>query len=116
VRLWQQFRLRPGSNDLAAPLNAEGTNPSHQWLLQSSWNVGDQVDVDLTVRHVARLSQPAVPAYTAADLRVAWRASPDLELSLVVRNLQGGGHGEFSPEATRSELDRSAVLKASLRF
>jgi iron complex outermembrane receptor protein len=116
VRLWQQFRLRPGSNDLAAPLNAEGTNPSHQWLLQSSWNLGDQVDVDLAVRHVARLPRPAVPAYTAADLRVAWRASPDLELSLVVRNLQGGGHGEFSPEATRSELDRSAVLKASLRF
>jgi iron complex outermembrane recepter protein len=116
VRLWQQFNLRPGSNNVAAPLNAQGTNPTHQLLLQSSWNLGDQVDVDLTMRHVARLPQPLVPAYTAADLRAAWRATPDLELSLVVRNLLGGGHGEFSPVATRSEFDRSAVLKASYRF
>jgi iron complex outermembrane recepter protein len=90
----------------------EGKNPSHTWQLRSSWNVAEDKELDFTLRHVAALSHPdtpasAVPSYTAVDARFGWQLAPDLELSVVGKNLFGTEHEEFGPAVTRSEIPAS---------
>lgn len=108
-RLW----LKPGSNDLTAP-NAAGKDPAHTWQLRSSWNIDQNRELDLTVRHVAALKNPDVPAYTALDARFGWRLQPGLELSLTGQNIFGA-HAEYGPVATRSELPPAIYVKLSWR-
>lgn len=107
--------LKPGSNDQAARLS-DGKDPAHKWLLRSSLDLPGQSELDVTVRHVAGLSNPAVPAYTALDIRYGWRPRPDLELSVTAQNLGSKGHGEFTSVLTRSELEPSVLFKVLTRF
>ncbi|NRF66475.1 TonB-dependent receptor [Aquincola sp. S2] len=111
TRLWQDFELKPGSNDPVAVRNVEGATAQRQWQLRSAWDLGPRSELDVAVRHVSRLAVPVVPAYTALDLRWAWRPAPQLELSITGQNLTGGGHGEFAGVATRTEIGRSWLLK-----
>jgi len=100
--------LKPGSNDVAAPL-AAGNNPSHTWQLRSSWNVGARGNLDLALRHVAELPHQQVPDYTTMDLRFGWHLRDGMELALTGRNLLDE-HAEYGPLATRSEFGRSVYL------
>jgi outer membrane receptor protein involved in Fe transport len=77
-------------------------------------NLAANVDFDVTVRAVAALANPVVSGYTTADLRLGWRPSQGVELSLAARNLAGGGHGEFTAISTRTEIGRSVY--ASIRW
>lgn len=113
--LHERFSLKPGSNDASA-LGAAGSDPALTWLLRSSMDLPRQSEADVTVRHVSALSNPAVPAYTAVDIRLAWRPRPDLELSVTGQNLFDGGHGEFTDVATRTEIGRSVFFKILSRF
>lgn len=115
-RLWQDLRLKPGSNDPQTVAATEGASPSTSWTLRSALDLGRQVELDLTLRHVSALTLPAVPAYTALDLRLGWRPTPRLELSLVGQNLAGSGHGEFGDVSTRTEFKRALFAGALLRF
>ncbi|HEX5683288.1 MAG TPA: TonB-dependent receptor [Ideonella sp.] len=115
-RLWQDLRLKPGSNDVSTVAATEGASPSHWWTLRSSHDLGDQVDLDLVLRHVAALAVPAVPRYTALDLRVAWRPSGAVELALAGRNLIGNGHGEFGNVLVRTQLQRELSAQLNWRF
>jgi iron complex outermembrane receptor protein len=108
--LHQRMTLKPGSNDLAGPGTA-GKDPSHTAQLRSAFNVADDMDVDLVVRKVGRLSNPDVPGYTAVDARFGWRVRKGLELSLFGQNLNGGGHGEYGPAATRTAVERALGVK-----
>jgi len=111
----ETFRLMPGSNDAAAVATA-GRDPAFTWLARSSLNVAPGWDLDLTARGVSRLSDPAVAGYATADVRIGWRPRRDIELSLAGRNLVGGGHGEFTSEATRTEIGRSYYLAVRWNF
>ena len=101
-----RLRLKPGSNDLAAP-RAAGRDPEHAWLVRSSLNLSPRLELDAVVRGVAQLENPTVPRYWTTDVRIGWRPVPGLELWLTGRNLGDGGHGEFGAEATRTEVGRS---------
>jgi iron complex outermembrane receptor protein len=57
-----------------------------------------------------------VPAYTALDVRWAWRVRPGLELSLSGRNMADPWHPEWGAAGTRAEIPRSVVLKAVWRL
>ncbi len=109
----ERLRLKPGSNDANAVATA-GRDPANTWLLRSSLNPSARTELDVTVRGVATLANPAVPRYSAVDLRVGWRPLPDVELSLAGRNLGDRGHGEFNAAATRIEIGRSVY--ASFRW
>ena len=109
----ESFRLKPGSNDLAAP-GLASRDPAHTWSVRSSWNLAPRIEMDVAVRSVASLSDPTVPGYTVVDARVGWKARPDLEISIAGRNLGDGGHGEFTNVLTRTELAPSAY--AGLRW
>ena len=113
--LHENLRLQPGSNDARATATA-GLDPAHQWLLRSSLDLDGQRSLDCTLGHVAALSSPDVPAYTSVDVRYGWRPRPDWELSIAAQHLNGGGHAEFSPAATRSQFGRGVYAKVVHRF
>lgn len=105
-KLW----LKPGSTALTTPSATTGKNPSHTWTARSAWNIAADRELDLSVRHVASLSNPSVPAYTALDARFGWRLRPDLELSVTGQNLFSR-HSEYGAVTTRSELPASVFVK-----
>jgi iron complex outermembrane receptor protein len=102
----ERFRLYPGSNDLSA-VTTSGRDPSHQWLLRSSATLRDGLELDATLRSVAALTDPVVPAYSALDVRLGWHPTRQLEMFVAGRNVADAGHGEFADRETRAEIGRS---------
>ncbi len=109
MALHERFTLKAGSNDDAGPGSAR-KDPSHTAQLRSSFALAPDKDLDLMVRRVGALDNPAVPSYTAIDARLAWRPRRDIELSLVGHNLNGS-HGEYGALGTRTEAARSVGVK-----
>jgi iron complex outermembrane receptor protein len=114
--LHKDLRLRPDSRDPTggAP---EGDDPNYQASLRASLDLPRQVELDGWLRRVDSLPSPVVPAYTEADLRLGWRPSPKLELSLVGRNLLHAHHPEFgAPSPLREEVRRTLYGKVEWHF
>ena len=86
-------------------------------MLRSLVDLPGGFELDGWVRHVDELPFPAVPSYTELDLRLGWRATGRLELSLVGRNLLDESHPELgTPGPTRQEVKRGVYGKATWRF
>jgi len=115
-RLRQEFNLTPYSIDIGTLQSTEGANPSQWALLRSSLDLGPRTEFDLTLRYVGALSQPVVPSYTALDLRLGWQLSSKVDLSIAGQNLLGGGHGEFTDVATRTDFKRAVFMKLECRL
>ena len=108
--LRKDLRVRPGSTDPEGP-RALGNDPRHQASLQLTWlGVPGQV-FDLDLRRVGALPYPAVPAYTAVDLRWTWRPAARWDLEFTARNLLDAAHPEFGTAASRAEIRRQALLR-----
>jgi iron complex outermembrane receptor protein len=114
---WLQQRawLAPGSTDTTSIAPAEGGNPANWWQLRSSHDLGGRVELDLVLRGVAAVTANSVPDYRALDLRLGWSISKAVSVSVGARNLIGGGHVEFAPAATRSEIEPSAYARLDVR-
>jgi iron complex outermembrane recepter protein len=115
VELRKDLRQDPGVVDPDGPRNL-GNDSEHQWMLRSTLNLTSRHDFDVMLRSVSDLPNPAVPGYTAVDMRLGWRPHHDAELSATVRNLFDPGHVEFGDPATAAEVARTFYLKALLRF
>ena len=107
----KKLGLKPGSTDTAG-LAALGTDPERWTTFRTSHDLGGGHTFDLMARHVGPLATPAVPAYTAVDLRWGWRLRKDLELSLTGQNLFDKRHAEWGAPATRAEIERPVYVKA----
>lgn len=114
--LRERLSLKPGSIDTANSVARAGRDPAHTWVLRSAWQLARRTELDASVRRVAALSDPDVPAYTAVDMRVGWRPRPELEWSVGGQNLFGPGHAEFTDRATRSQLGRTVYIKLNYHF
>jgi iron complex outermembrane recepter protein len=106
--------LEPTADSTDINPAALGNDPRRQLLLRSSHELPQQMFLDLTLRHVGALPNPRVPSYSTLDLRLAWRPSDQLELSLVGRNLCEPRHVEFGAPVTASRIERG--LHAGLRW
>jgi iron complex outermembrane receptor protein len=113
--LKQHLRHKPGSTDTGG-VNALANDPNHQWMVRSTLDITPRHEFDVMVRHVGGLPAPSVPAYTAVDLRLGWRARRDLELSLTLQNLLDSKHPEFGAFPGRSEYERAAWVKLLWRM
>jgi len=102
--LHERLRLKAGSNDAAGPGTA-GKDPEHTLQLRSHYALDDRREVEVGLRKVAALENPAVPGYWALDARFGWRVAPNLELSVVGENLNGS-HAEYGALNARAEVDR----------
>jgi iron complex outermembrane receptor protein len=113
--LRERLTLKPGSTD-TADLNAQqGRDPTHTWMLRSSFDFPYRTEFDAIARRVSALSFPVVPGYTAVDLRAGWRARRDLELSVTGENLFSGGHAEFTDPRTRTQFGQVVFFKVECR-
>ncbi|HEV7427606.1 MAG TPA: TonB-dependent receptor [Thermoanaerobaculia bacterium] len=113
--LTEHLELKAGSNDVGS-LQQEGLDPKRSWRLRSSLDLPRQGEFDVIARAVSPRSNPAVPSYSAVDLRFGWKPQPGIELSVTGQNLFGRSHGEFSNRATRTEIGRGVFFKIVSRF
>ncbi|HEY5799684.1 MAG TPA: TonB-dependent receptor, partial [Burkholderiaceae bacterium] len=103
--------LTGGSRDARA-VAREGNDPKRTAQLRLAYAATARHDVDLAVRHVSALPDPRVPAYTAVDLRLGWRAQPALEFSLAVQNLLDRSHVEWRTATVEATVERSILVRA----
>ena len=97
----------------------EGASPRHQVGFRSLVDLPAGFELDAFVRFVDRLDRTSgsamtpVPAYTTADVRVAWRGFKRFEVSVVGHSLLQGHHLEF-PGGT--EVERSVYGRITASF
>jgi iron complex outermembrane receptor protein len=103
--------LHPDSRDLSGTTGLFTSDPNHYWSIRSSHDLGGGHEFDVALRHVGALPKPAVPAYTAVDVRYGWRIRPGLDLSLIAQNLFDPRHAEWGAAATRSEYERALAVR-----
>jgi iron complex outermembrane receptor protein len=108
--LRERLRLKAGSTDPTG-ISGAGNDPAHTWQLRSSLSLSPQTEFDVSLRHVAALPSPAVPAYTVMDLRLGWKPRKDMELSITGQNLLDRNHAEFGTNPTRSEIPSGVFVK-----
>ena len=107
--------------------NIENRSPKHQISLRALFDVNEDWDVDIWLRHVDELADPqpseplnsGVNAYTTLDLRIAWKITKQLSLSLVGTNLLDERHAEFPAEPLNplsGEVERSFYGQLRWKF
>jgi iron complex outermembrane receptor protein len=124
VRPW--WRLSPGLRSLTKRLSFSsgasgllgteqaGNDPDAAVQLKSAMVFG-RWSVDAMLRHIGELPSPENPDYTELSARVAWRASPSLELALSGFNLLDERHSEYAVPTAR-EIPRSVYAEARWTF
>ena len=100
---------------LPGSLQTEGNDPPSEWTLRSSVDFAGGQELDVSLRHVAALPNPSVPAYTTGDVRFGWPLGSGFECSLLAQNLFGPRHVEFGTPATATEFGRGLYLKLTWR-
>ncbi|MES2071978.1 MAG: TonB-dependent receptor [Pseudomonadota bacterium] len=111
-----RVKLKPGSADTSGTTGLANNDASHFWMLRSSFDISSTQEIDLSLRHVGALPKPAVPAYTSLDLRYGWKIRPNLEFSIIGQNLLNAAHPESGPPLTRSEFERSLMVRTIWHF
>jgi iron complex outermembrane receptor protein len=87
--------------------------------LRSSNRLAENVSLDTWVRYVDELGDFGIDSYTTLDVRLSWRITKNLELSLVGKNLTDSRHQEFISEVVRSpdvEIERTISATVELTF
>jgi iron complex outermembrane receptor protein len=94
--LRMELELEQNSQDLFSAA-AEEEVPEHQLALQSTMDLGWDVQFDVLGRYVGRLPGLRVDGYYEVDARLAWKPLPDWEIAVVGQNLLDDHHSEFKP-------------------
>jgi iron complex outermembrane receptor protein len=120
--LRERIRIKPGQTDLNDAHN-EVADPQQRVSLRSSLDLSATLQFDANLRWVdSRIinSGPTlaqVPGYGELDLRLGWRASDRVSLSLAGRNLLHARHVEYGfPSPTQAQIGRSLYATMVWRF
>jgi iron complex outermembrane recepter protein len=70
-------------------------NPRNQIYLQSSWDLGNNWQLDVIGRYCDNLPEMQVHSYFVADVKLDWRPKKNFEFAIVGRNLCNGHFYEF---------------------
>jgi iron complex outermembrane recepter protein len=111
--LRKHLRFKPGASALAG-IGQSGNDPRGTALLNSALDLGNNQTFDISLRHVARLPEPALPAYTELSARYAWRVSNEWEVSLRGTNLLHSRHQEY-PSPAGMFIHRSVLAEVRWR-
>jgi iron complex outermembrane recepter protein len=120
--LHKDLHFEAGSSGLGGTAIA-GDDPAYQFSVHSSMNLAHGITLDLYLRKIGILPEPASPTYTEFDGRIGWAVSPSLEVSLTGANLFQPNHLEFGTTsaplqlgATGVETGRSVYAQVRFRF
>ncbi|MBN1910000.1 MAG: TonB-dependent receptor [Pirellulales bacterium] len=95
----------------------EGASPQNQVYLQSGWDLGGNVKLDVMGRYVDSLPAWHVPSYVVMDVRLAWTPRRNLEIAVVGRNLLDSAHPEFVDRSiTPSDVQSEVYGMATWRY
>ena len=92
--LSKHFSLKPGATDIAGSQTVLGHDPGHQFFVRSYVDLPHDTQLYVGVRQIGALADVGVPRYLEADVRLAWRMQPNLELSVAGYNLVHARHAE----------------------
>ncbi len=115
--------VAPGQLDLNKGLN-ETADPPNQIFVRSSMDLPGHLELDPAFRWIDTFTYNnsgvpgTVPNYAELDVRLAWHASPNLELSVTGQNLLHPYHLEYviSSPAPTEAISRNVYGKVALRF
>jgi iron complex outermembrane receptor protein len=113
-----QLHQEAGSLDPDAR-NAEGSSPHHQFKLRSSMDLPHNLFLDAGLRYVDNLPALGVPSYVTADVRLAWRPTKSLEISIVGKDLLQARHTEFTSSLFRTQaaaIERSVFGRITWHY
>jgi iron complex outermembrane recepter protein len=115
--LKMDLRGRPGSAGLVV-FGPEGSSPQHMVQLHSLHNLAHNLELDANLYYTSalnfadKLPPVRVDPYTQLDLRLGWRPSRDLEISLTGRNLLKRRHQEyFADDIMSYQVPRSVLAQ-----
>jgi iron complex outermembrane receptor protein len=103
---------------------SQAATPRNNWKIQSFLNLSQAVQLDTLVFTSSAVLSPLyptdvlVPPHTRLDLRLGWRVSPRLEVSVSGQDLLNPRHLELVPEAYTVARDavRGYYLRTTWRF
>jgi iron complex outermembrane receptor protein len=113
---FQHEHIRFGANGGLGGLDFVANDPNHQASLRSSIDFGDGVTWDATLRYVGALHHPAVPDYAELNMRLGWRITPTVEVSVAGSNLLHERHTEFFEDGESDQVPRSVFIDTRWRF
>ncbi len=112
--------LRPEEDSFSittsGDLEAEG-EPEHVINLRSYLNLPYDLELDTMFYYVSRNSSRQIRSYQRVDMRLGWKPTKSVELSLTGQNLFDESHPELSELLEeQSETERSFYAKATFKF
>jgi iron complex outermembrane receptor protein len=109
------LRVNAKSTDTSAATGS--TTPRHMVHLLSTLNLADSLEAQGRFRWIDELPSQKIPSYTALDARLAWRATPSLQLAVTGQNLLDPHHGEFGATSLGfTEVRRSVFGELTWRW
>lgn len=118
---------RPGSLDRTSAIHFRGSSPQNMYSVQSITEVDENLEFNAWIYYVDNIPFPSstrvtnnipVDSYTSVNARLAWYATPDLELSFTVNNLFDNQQLEYVSEflSSPTEVRRSLFARARWQF
>jgi iron complex outermembrane receptor protein len=115
TRLSTEIRPVPGSRDVGGGVS-EANDPEHMFALRTSIDLRRNMELDVLLRSIGALPNPAVPAYTELSLRVGWRPTRRVELWAAGQDLLHDQHPEFGANTpSRTEFQRAVRVGLTFR-
>ena len=112
--LHENLRFKPGASGILGVAQA-GDDPRHQETLSSTFTISRALTLQADFRHVGRLPDPVVPAYSELGGRISWRVNDRMQLSLSGLNLLHKWHQEL-PENGANQVPRSILAGLKWRL
>lgn len=100
-------------------LEFTGSSPMWQGAIRSHFELRDDIDATIGVRHVGEFENGSVGAYTDLDLRATWRLNNSIELTLNAENLLEKRRIEYEPSSyptPQGYVERRVTLRIGARF
>ena len=104
---------------VVASIYNDDDSPKHQASLRTTIDLPFNTEFDVWLRYVDDVLGGAIDSYTEMDIRLGWKATKHVELSVCGQNLLHESHGEFTENYVLnepSEVPRSVYGKLTLRF
>jgi iron complex outermembrane receptor protein len=106
--LHENLHFEPGSSGVGG-IALAGNDPTYQVSIRSTMNLARDWLLNLDLRNIGALPNPASPSYTELNARIGWTVSPSVEISLTGSNLIHPHHLEFGTTSAPLQLGATGV-------
>ena len=106
------------TGDEPASQSSEDLSPTDQWQVHASTPLGARAEISGSLFHVGRIDAQAIPAYTRADVRLAFTLTRQLSIVGIGQNMLQATHVEgtgASKGQTSTLIPRSASISLEWR-